>query len=486
MLPSMPLLRLHALKQLAPLLGVLVAACGGQSVTRQSDEELAGAKPSGAEPSGDEAEQAPNFGGGSAGAAGSGGATQVPGGSGGITAIANDPPVGEGGAASSAGDPGAMGPDEGGGAAATDPDNDASAVLALSGPRAEYSFASFVVNEDGGWVLEEAVETDAVELEVRTSTLAAGALADSGGGLVDVGIAGCDVISADPVVRRVPADYPTIQAAIDATEPGDTVLVAAGVYTEQLRLRSHVKLIGAGASVTVLDGGNEAANLIDFTGARSTVVSGFTLRNVAGDAGCSAEDPRGCSGDWYRAAVYGDGHESESEPEPACGAVSSLLFTRNIVTGNDIGMLLYFQARAVVTNNLFVANRHAFIANHHQDHSLVANNVFYANDQYAIAADASYLSVLNNAFVENGTAFAQQYIQRGFVGCNLTFGNADLGEGFADGGFVDLDPLFVAPSEDAFQLDDESPARGLGCMGEDHELTTDVGAYGGPLGGWSP
>lgn len=34
-------------------------------------------------------------------------------------------------------------------------------------------------------------------------------------------------------VLRVPGDYPTIQAAVDASQPGDLVLIAAGVYTEE-------------------------------------------------------------------------------------------------------------------------------------------------------------------------------------------------------------------------------------------------------------
>lgn len=48
-------------------------------------------------------------------------------------------------------------------------------------------------------------------------------------------VAGASATAAD---LQVPADYPTIQAAVDAASDGDTIYIASGVYTEQARITS--------------------------------------------------------------------------------------------------------------------------------------------------------------------------------------------------------------------------------------------------------
>ena len=102
-----------------------------------------------------------------------------------------------------------------------------------------------------------------------------------------------------PPVPKVPAgkgktlhvgekkDYTTIQAAVDAAEPGDTILVEPGVYAPFSTRNDHLVIRGRkGADKTFVDGGatNRAATLTArpyglMTAETNTVLEGLTLRN---------------------------------------------------------------------------------------------------------------------------------------------------------------------------------------------------------------
>jgi len=83
-----------------------------------------------------------------------------------------------------------------------------------------------------------------------------------------------------------PADYSTIQAAIDNATAGDTVQVAAGTYYENVVVDKQVSISGAGAGSTVVDGGdvgltiNVTANQVEISGMSIANGSGPTISDI--------------------------------------------------------------------------------------------------------------------------------------------------------------------------------------------------------------
>jgi parallel beta-helix repeat protein len=75
----------------------------------------------------------------------------------------------------------------------------------------------------------------------------------------------------------VPDDYPTIQAAISAARPEDTVSVRKGVYRENIIISKSLTLQGEDRRTTIIDGGG-SGNVVHIT-ASQVMVSGLTVRN---------------------------------------------------------------------------------------------------------------------------------------------------------------------------------------------------------------
>ncbi|MFC2046622.1 right-handed parallel beta-helix repeat-containing protein, partial [Chloroflexota bacterium] len=88
---------------------------------------------------------------------------------------------------------------------------------------------------------------------------------------------------------KVPDHYATIQAAIDAAADGDTILVAAGYYTENLRITQPITLSGGwnisftlqspGASTIDGSGLGRVISITCATSDTVVTVDGFTVQN---------------------------------------------------------------------------------------------------------------------------------------------------------------------------------------------------------------
>jgi parallel beta-helix repeat protein len=90
---------------------------------------------------------------------------------------------------------------------------------------------------------------------------------------------------------RVPEDHKTIQAAINTAQPGDTVQVAAGRYSERISVRAGIIVRSAGedskgkaglkrAEVTIIDGCGKSGDQPGVFMAEGSNLDGFTITNV--------------------------------------------------------------------------------------------------------------------------------------------------------------------------------------------------------------
>jgi hypothetical protein len=88
-------------------------------------------------------------------------------------------------------------------------------------------------------------------------------------------------------VIRVPSDYPTIQEALNHANPYDTVLVASGIYYENIVWPqvNGIRLVGSGIGSSIIDG-SFSGSVITLSSSEidtSTIIEGFTIQNGSSD-----------------------------------------------------------------------------------------------------------------------------------------------------------------------------------------------------------
>lgn len=150
---------------------------------------------------------------------------------------------------------------------------------------------------------------------------------------------------------RVPANYPTIQAAVTAAAPGDIILVSAGTYSEpQIVIDKPLVVLGAGADVTIIDGGSaslSAEGLVRITAGGNVVLSGFTLQNAGASGhvtvGLFASSP--VAGNRYmitdnKIIGSGDPNNDHDYGVYAYGGLENFVFEENVVTGTGANAVL--------------------------------------------------------------------------------------------------------------------------------------------------
>jgi hypothetical protein len=247
--------------------------------------------------------------------------------------------------------------------------------------------------------------------------------------LLGVGFFAAHAVTAQIVV---PDDHATIQAAIDAASPGETVTVRAGTYTENITLPSDITVLGEEAARTFLRPAGTTPT-VTIAGESDVVLARFTLLDAR--VGIFVENAT----DVLIANTIIDGAATAALD---ADAISSFDAENNVFRRNAIA-IRGGSADTNVTNNIFVENTET------------VRNVGLANPPFTIEY---------NCFFRNADLL-QGGVDRG-LGTNATIG----------------DPLFASAVNRDFHLREGSPCidAGTGTDGIDATLA-DIGAYGGAL-----
>ena len=190
-------------------------------------------------------------------------------------------------------------------------------------------------------------------------------------------------------VFRVPEDWPTIQAAVNATISGigDTIRVAAGVYYEHLTISKSVTVVGEDRISTVIDGNGTGTVVYitthTITSSRIRTVGGvnfsnFTVRNGSRGSGIHVHKSSGAN------------------------------ISENVILNNRKGIELSKSYSCTLHDNNMIGNRENFLVSgdllSHFMHEIDISNtvdgkpVYYWVNEHnrEVPADAGYVAVVNS------------------------------------------------------------------------------------------
>ncbi len=201
----------------------------------------------------------------------------------------------------------------------------------------------------------------------------------------------------------VPSQYPTIQAAIQASADGDTVLVSPGTYFENIDFLGKAIVVRsvAGPSITIIDA-NRAGRVATFDSGEpvTATLTGFTLRNGLSGGGAGIVIEGGAS------ATIAGNVLTQNE---ACGAGSAIailgptapLIVGNLITNNP--GTPGFPCSGGQGGGIYIAGS----SNAQILHNVVSNNHFFAGGGIALLNAGTPLIfgneiVGNSAFVSGG------------------------------------------------------------------------------------
>lgn len=303
-------------------------------------------------------------------------------------------------------------------------------------------------------------------------------------------------ITALATIRNVPAQYSTIQAGIDASGNGDTVLVAPGIYYEHLNIyrgsTTNITLASLFLTTnetsyiysTIIDGGG-IGRCVNFDGSNNySTIIGFTIQNGYATAGAGIyallNNPR-IKWNIIKNNNTGDYTQGTGEGAGICAFVFY-----------DNGYGAVIEHNTIFNNwsnhwagGIYLANGGYNLGE--MDRIILEHNTIY-NNQAQIGGGCFFTSCDTNNYVANNIIYGNQNFMGNVsnviidpystVSPNICY--CDIEGGLTGTGVIDADPLFINATESDFRLQANSPCIDAGDPASAHDpdgSRADMGAY---------
>lgn len=181
------------------------------------------------------------------------------------------------------------------------------------------------------------------------------------------------VVGAPGIIEAPTEKYPTIQAAINVANAGDTILVHAGTYYEHLIINKSLRLIGEDKSTTIIDA--NGTSYVMYVTANNVRISGFTIQKG-----------------WYYDGIY-------------LYKTHGNVIEDNIFKHNLIGIYVYNSRINKIINNRMTNNQYG-VRLYSSSGNTIANNTITSTLFYSISlyGGSSENSIYGNTVLNNNCA----------------------------------------------------------------------------------
>ncbi len=303
-------------------------------------------------------------------------------------------------------------------------------------------------------------------------------------------------------ILNFPDEYLSIKDAINATEYGDSVLIAPGAYYEsQINLKSGVTILGADRDTTIIDGRGTAV-FYDRTGSNTAIVENLTIRSGMGAAAMFISTPN--SSPNIINNVFTDSAGGVVFYVNEFGINTSNILNNKFIN-NDFGIYIggYPTVNySNITNNIFTGNDTGiYLTGDSNIEPLIQNNTIDNNGDGIEIGNGPQPKISNNIITNNNGAgillsgSVYTYIPEkteeilNSIQYNDVFNNQ--GGNYVDTrlrdqtgihGNISQDPLYVNVANGDYRLQSDSPSIDTGdpSILDPDGSRSDMGAYGGP------